>query len=128
MGMYTELVVCTNIKNVPEVVEVLKYMVGQTDRPATLPNHPLFSTSRWEILFTCNSYYFVPCSIAKFEYNEIGRYWCLITRADLKNYDGEIEKFIDWIRPYIENEDKMFAYSRYEETREPTIYYNTGGE
>ena len=131
MGMYTELVVCANIKNVPEVIAVLKYMVdffeSSVGQPQ-LPNHPLFTTDRWRMLFHGSSYYFVPRAIAKLEYDDIGDYWCLITRADLKNYDSEIEKFIDWIRPYVDSENEMFAYSRYEETREPTIYYTKSTE
>ena len=124
MGMYTELVMSTRVKEVPEVVGVLQYMAGNEPRPAELPDHPLFKTSRWEILFQCSSYYFVPRISVLFEHDDIGHYWVLISRADLKNYDSEIEKFIDWIRPYLEaTNDDMIGYSRYEETREPTIYY-----
>ena len=125
MGMYTELVMATKVKNVPEVIEVLKYMTdpGVPVMPI-LPDHPLFRTSRWTSLFQCCSYYFVPTTVAKLEFDEIGNYWCLITRADLKNYSGEIELFIDWIRPHLDaHGDEMIGYSRYEETREPTIYY-----
>lgn len=124
MGMYTELVMATRVKNVPEVVAILKYMVGETAEQPPLPDHPLFSTPRWRMLFTCSSYYFVPRSTALFSFDEIGEFWCLITRADLKNYDSEIELFIDWIRPYLDaDENHMIGYSRYEETRKPTIYY-----
>jgi len=124
MGMYTEFVMTARIKDVPEVVAVLKYMAGQSDEKPALPDHPLFLAPRWDMLFRCSSYYFVPLSVAKFEYDDIGKYWCLISYASIKNYDQEIEKFIDWIKPYVDNDDTMFGYSRYEEMREPTIYYS----
>ena len=57
MGMYTEVFVkLTLVENVDEsVVEILKYMMGEGDKPTKLPDHPLFKTSRWgfyaEMLF-----------------------------------------------------------------------------
>lgn len=123
MGMYTEFVISTQIKNKKEVVEILRYMTGQIDKCPDLPNHVLFKTPRWICLFRMSSYYFVPRNLNLFEYDDISDSWCLISRSDLKNYDNEIELFIDWIKPYLEDKNQMFAYSRYEETREPTIYY-----
>lgn len=126
MGMYTELVVSTQIKPIDEVIDVLKVMAGISDKHVKLPKHPLFKTPRWRSLFLSSSYYFTPRNVCLLEYDDISNTWCLITRADLKNYDGEIEKFIDWIRPYLAEAGyaTMFAYSRYEETEEPTIYYS----
>jgi hypothetical protein len=122
--MYTELHMSARIKDDPEAVAILKYMAGQTDEQPPLPDHPLFATPRWSALFRCSSYYFVPRSTVLFERDEIGGYWCLISQASIKNYDGEIGKFIDWIRPYVDDTDTMIGYSRYEEDREPTIYYS----
>lgn len=125
MGMHTELVISTQIKPVPEVIEVLKYMVGEIDTiPAKLPDHEFFDCARWTMIFTSHSYYFVPHSVQLLKYDDIANAWSLVTRADFKNYDREIEKFIDWILPYVDNEDEMIGYSRYEESREPTIYYS----
>lgn len=124
MGMYTELVVATQVRNVPEAIAVLQFMAGVTETTPPLPEHALFQTDRWDSLFTCNSHYFVPLSVVKLQYNDIAGAWSLISRADLKNYDNEVEKFIDWIRPYLDcSPGQMFAYSRYEEAAEPTIYY-----
>lgn len=124
MGMYTELVMATRVKKDSDAVPILKYMTGQSDIPSQLPDHPLFQTPRWIMLLSCSSYYFVPRSIHMFEYDEIGNYWVLISRADLKNYDNEVALFLDWIRPHLEADaDDMIGYSRYEETREPTIHY-----
>lgn len=124
MGMYTELVLSTRIKNDPTAVAVLKYMAGATNELPALPDHPLFATTRWRMLFSCSSHYFVPTSVVKFEFNDIANCWLLISRADLKNYENEIEKFVDWINPYLEIENgEMFGYSRHEECLEPTIHF-----
>ena len=47
---------------------------------------------------------------------------------DFKNYDGEIEKFFNWIKQYLyKGWDKQFiGYSLYEEAIEPTLYYLEG--
>lgn len=123
MGMYTELVLSTRVKPIESVIDVLQYMAGKKDKPV-LPNHPLFKTTRWDRLFASCSSYFVPRSVCLLEYDEIGGYWVLILRADLKNYEGEIEKFIDWIDPYLDLlPGELVGYSRYEETNEPTLIY-----
>lgn len=124
MGMYTELVLATRVKKDSEAVPVLFYMAGRGEKPTSLPDHPLFQTSRWPLLLSCSSYYFVPRSTCLLEFDDIGDYWVIISRSDLKNYDNEIEKFIDWLRPHLEDAaDRMIGYSRYEESREPIIYY-----
>lgn len=126
MGMYTEIVISTRIKNIPEVVEVLKYMAGITETQPKLPDHPLFKTPRWTCLFKMSSYYFTPRATVLFEWDDIGGYWCLISRSDLKNYDQEIEQFFDWIKSFVDHAyGEMIGYSRYEETREPTIWYGS---
>ena len=127
MGMYTELLISARIKNDPIAVDAIKAMLGE-DNPSKLPEHKLFLTPRWKHMLVCSSYYFVPLSIHKFEYNTIGRYWVLISRSDFKNYDNEIDLFIDWIKPYLDTSNgEMYGYYRYEESSEPTILY-TGGK
>jgi len=55
-----------------------------------------------------------------------GRYRVLI-RSNLKNYDDEIEKFIDWITQYIHAVGGDFlGYSRSETTQVPTLIYCPG--
>lgn len=126
MGMYTELVMSCRIKNEPAVIGVLKYMVGEDVDKPTLPDHELFKCDRWQIMLQCSSYYFVPDAVHLLKYDDIGKYWCFINRSDFKNYGDEVAKFIDWITPHIEANGKMIGYSRYEETKEPTIYYGEG--
>lgn len=126
MGMYTELVISTMIKDDPEVVGALKTMLGEQEDIKDLPKHPLFSTPRWRIMLICSSHYFVPISVHAFRYNEIAKAWALVTRSDFKNYDNEINLFIDWIKPYLDcSYGEMVGYFRYEEDEIPTIVYNT---
>ena len=126
MGMYTEIV--TNLdfrEDLPaEVIDALNYMSGNTDqRPDNLPDHPLFQTDRWDYMLRCSSYYFVPRSYCDFFQGRIGG-WFLSCRSDLKNYGSEIEKFFDWIAPYVDDPEGSFmGYSRYEESNEPKLYF-----
>jgi len=123
--MYTELNMCCRVKDDPVAVSILMYLAHDRAHPPTeLPDHPLFKCERWHQLLTCSSYYFVPRSVAIFEYDDVGKSWCLVSHAGLKNYDGEIGKFIDWISPYVDDRDTMIGYSRYEEDRDPVIYYS----
>lgn len=109
MGMYTEIVVSTRLKSLPPLVfDALNAMCGKgsldEDQEKRLAEqHALFKAPRWRALFTCSSYYFVPKAMCLLEFEEIGKSWCLIVRADLKNYDNEIELFFDFIRPFLED-------------------------
>lgn len=130
MGMYTELVVSTRVKDDPEIIAILSHMGGKIDRkPDPLPDHPFFKTDRWDFMFQSSSYYFTPRTVFLLEYDDIGKDWCLIVRCDFKNYDDEVEEFISWLRPLLSDRDgAMFAYSRYEMATEPTIYYAAANE
>jgi hypothetical protein len=129
MGMFTELVLSTNIKDNLSAVKILQYMCdnNSVDFLGPLPTHPLFSDeTRWRYMFQTNSYYHVPRSHASIEYDDIGEYWTLIVRCDFKNYEDEIDLFVDWIAPYIgghEDGKHMIGYSRYEDAVEPNILY-----
>ena len=123
MGMYTELYVCTQIKNDPVPVEIIKYMLGDNNVDLHLPDHALFKTPRWESMLFCNSHSFVPRSMHLFEFDTISDNWCFISRSDFKNYDDEIKLFFDWLRPYLAEPYGMIGYYRYEQDENPTIVY-----
>ena len=126
MGMYTELVLVTQIKDDPEVVKVIKHLIGE-EECETFPAHKFFKCPRFDMVMNCSSYYFVPLAIQHFEYDTISKNWSLITRADLKNYNDEIELFCDWIDPYLDcSIGEMFGYSRYEEDEDPIILRKKG--
>ncbi len=126
MGMYTELIFGARLKgNTPqEVIDTLKYMVGDLEEK---PEKLAFETSTGRNVLIGGSFYFgVHSSVSKFYYDDIAKAWTLSSRANIKNYEGEIDQFLDWIKPYIDSGSgnrEMFAIKIYEEQDEPTIYY-----
>lgn len=124
MGMYTELHFNSELKrDTPEwVINTLEYMVDNKDAiPPSTDKHPLFSTTRWRHMLCSNSYYFDADTISTIRYDDITKAYYLCIRANLKNYDSEIEKFIAWIMPYLaKSEGDFLGFYRYEET-DPTV-------
>ena len=125
MGMYTELIFGVKLKkDTPSgVIEALKYMLGETEKPINFP----LPNGRCEHLFRSSSYYFgVSKPVNKMWLDEISGHWQLSTRSSIKNYGGEIEEFLEWIKPYIQSGSgsrDIYAIVTYEESAEPTIYY-----
>ena len=131
--MYAEIYVKAVLKEDVDdnVINILKYMLGMDDvelEDLEIPSHSLFKTDRWDLMLRSGSYYHIPYTVKLFEYDEIGNNYYLVVRSDFKNYDGEIEKFFDWIKQYLEQDGyKTFmGYSLYEEAIEPTLYYLEG--
>jgi len=132
MGMYTEFVFgCELKKDTPiDVINILKYIFngeGNKDK-LNLPNHPFFTSFRWRIIAHCSSYYFgYSKSLSNLYYDDISNRWKFAIRSSIKNYECEIENFIDWIRPYIEEGSgwprEFLGYSIYEEDEHPKLYY-----
>ena len=119
--MYTEIYVNVDLReDTPdEVIAVLKAICGGEDE-TPLEGKP----SRWCMLFNSGSYYTPNTSCNSLTYDKIGRCWSLLGKGDIKNYEGEIEAFFEWLMPHIDAEDGEFiGYSRYEESDEPTIIY-----
>lgn len=121
--MYTELALNVTLRpDTPaEVIAVLQYMAGIGDEPAVKPGHEFFDASRWPVLFICGSAYFDNLQGRPLmERDEYTGNWQLRSWANLKNYDGEIEKFADWIAPYVAT-DHPAGWQRHEEAFSPTI-------
>lgn len=124
MGMYTELVLKCQIKeDAPaDVKSVIAHMFCGDDAPEKLPDHPFFGLTRWNFIGSCSSFYHHPEAVnscPKFDYTE-SQY--IFSRSDIKNYDGEIESFIDWLKPYIDApEGQCIGWSWYEEEQQPTL-------
>ena len=116
---------CKLKKDLPKIViETLQYMIDYKNKPKKLPEHELFKCESWTMLFTCDSYYFDADTYSTLRFDEISNAYYLCIRANLKNYDREIEKFIDWIMPYLNvYEGKFLGFYRYEESEQPTLIY-----
>jgi hypothetical protein len=129
MGTYTEINCAFElIKETPQdVIAILTHMLDRRNhRPTPMPTHPLFETESWDMLLTSSSYYFAATEAQSAVWlDEIDGQHRVAIRSNLKNYDDEIEEFIDWITPYIDALPGDFlGYSRYENTEVPTLIYH----
>ena len=124
MGMYTEINVCFDLaKDTPKnVVSILHYLIDGDDEPLDLPNHEFFKCDRWDMVARCDSYYFDGMTNSKIMFDNISKCYKVNIRANLKNYDNEIDKFLHWLTPYIDTEG-FIGYTRYEEYNDPTLIY-----
>ena len=152
MGMYTEFIFgCELSKDTPKVcVDALDYVINGEEKQPKYENPEGYEQKKFndnyierttpveEIqkfieeydmyrLFCSCSYYFGAANpIHKFHYDKISDAYHISTRADLKNYTGQIEKFIEYIAPYVISgsgyEHEIFAYVQYEEDEFPTLY------
>jgi len=48
--------------------------------------------------------------------------WTLTGCSNLKNYDNEIFKLLEWLAPYIDT-NGFLGFKRYEEDYDPTLIY-----
>ena len=128
MGMYTEFHYNAELKrDIPDDVrQVLEFMVGDREQEPATPEHSLFTEeTRWRFMLCGDSYYFDADTYSTLrDDKQGGTYLCI--RCNLKNYDGEIEKFCEWLRPYIDKcGGEFLGFSRYEESEQPTLIFAT---
>lgn len=127
MGMYTEFHFNSELKtDTPQqIIDLLNSMINFDKRCKILPNHPLFKTARWFSMLVSASYYFDACTNTTLQFDEISDAYFLCIRCNLKNYDNEIQKFVDWISPYLKKEEKEFLGFMRQETEEtPTLIFH----
>ena len=122
--MYTEIYINVDLKkDTPDdVIKVLKamcYMLPDQECSDVLADYP----DRWSCLFSNMSYY-TPYTNCKFlEFDNISNQWSLLGKGDIKNYNNDIEKFFEWIMPWIDGSVGDFiGYQRYEESQLPTLH------
>ena len=103
MGMYTELNIGVDLApSTPDsVIKVLNYMLGDEEVDVDIPDHPLFQTEGWRYMLVSDSYYFDRITDPSITYDVLTKRYNLNVRCNLKNYDGEISKFLDFIFPYV---------------------------
>ncbi len=124
--MYTEIHFNSELKKdiSQEILGILDYMLNLNKECPDLPEHEFFKCDRWRMLFNCDSYSFDADTCSTLRFDDIADAYYLCIRSNLKNYDSEIEKFIDWIQPYLEKfEDDFLGFYRYEENEQPTLIY-----
>lgn len=131
MGMYTEFHLNVELKkDTPkDVIDVLKFMTASGAKTAPAPQtpaHPLFTEGgRWIHMLWCGSYYFPMRVNSVLEFDTLAGAHFLSVRCNLKNYEQEIQKFVDWLTPFFAEEDGVcIGYRRYEENDDPTLLYH----
>lgn len=121
MGMYTELVLkCgVNFDSMGKIEkQVFDHLFNNGEHPERLPSHPFFECSRWDQIGTMSSFYHHPKPIKSVHEDY------LFSRSDLKNYDNEVQLFIDWFSPFVsENAEQCIGWEWYEESDAPTLIY-----
>jgi len=124
MGMYTEIFFRAEVD--AEAYFVLEPLLRGCTH-GDLPDHPVFAARRLGQLFNGCSAYFPGANHTETEVKSYGPAKTVRSvsfRANLKNYDGVIEKFFDWVLPHIDGSGGEFVgYSLYEEATTPTLYY-----
>ena len=133
--MYTEIIFGAWLKeDLPENIIYTINSLINSDVPdlrsfcqsPNSPDHPFFKSDRPWLLQSGGSYYFPQVMRTEFKYDIITKKYSLCFRTNIKNYDGEIECFLDWIKPYIESgsgQKDFYAIVCYESNSEPDIYY-----
>lgn len=126
MGDYTEIVIKARIKSeIPKYVKDILTHMFDTDVNfdeeyinSILPDHKFFKCKRWHMIGSCSSSYHTPLSNKKYKNDRI------FIRIDLKNYSGEIDSFIDWLMPYVnEFPGKYIGYKWDEYGDSKTLVY-----
>lgn len=131
MGMYTELVIKAHM--LPDMPQDVKFILNFLFNDSMdmddwdgkihvlsnmkLPSHPFFSTPLWTSIGRRNSMYHIPRSLSFFD----GNY--LFSRFDLID-EGEIDNFLDWIRPYVGGgKDECIGWKWNEKDLQPTLIF-----
>jgi hypothetical protein len=111
MGSYTELQCKIKLrKDTPEnIIYLLKRVIinGDLGHDKSLfktedvfkpeLNHKFFECDRWYMLFLSTNW----SDIQGGKFYQQGGYWVIDLHTEFKNYDSEIDNFIDWITPFI---------------------------
>ena len=127
--MYTELIFGATLKeNTPTyVTDALNCIINDRTN-VNLSDEVKQFIDEYSLskLIWCSSYYFgAHVNKPSCEFDKIANRWCISFRANCKNYQDEIEKFIEFIKPYVEygsGPTNIFAIVQYEEDDYPTLY------
>lgn len=138
MGMYTEFELRTELRQETpnEVLDILEILAADrylrhSRQFATYEEylqpymqHDFFKTDRGAGLFSRGNACFVkaPSFVKRRDVRNSWEDHELFVCCCLKNYDSEIEKFLDWITPWI-GSSGFIGYHQYEEDNGPTLLF-----
>lgn len=121
MGMYTELFFNAEFKNALSEADeaAVQYLFAGAPKPDEMPKHPFFEMSRAYWMFNSPRYHGAGVTL------KLGVFYRHVTaHIEIKNYEGEIEAFIDWVRPLLDNaKDTCIGWTWYEEDDNPKLIY-----
>lgn len=103
MGVYTEVFLRTKLKcNLEcDIESVFNFLFNNGDKPTVIPNHVFFECVNWQR--------FGRCSYSNFQTFSYINDGYLCSRFDVKVVDHDIDKFLEWIEPYIEKNHSDYA-------------------
>ena len=73
----------------------------------------------------CSAYFPAQHSFFNMYYNKYSDTYGIFIRSDLKNYEQQINKFLEFIKPYVVmgcGSNDIYAHVLYELDEQPTIY------
>lgn len=76
-------------------------------------------------------YYFKGGTIRRFEFDKISENYKLSMRGTFKNYEDQIDTFLNMIKDWLmvdDEFDEFLGYYRYEEEVNPTLLYSEEGK
>ena len=132
MGMYTKLHCNIKLETNAKCINILNYMLHEKEIiDFEIPNHDLFKTEtqRWEYMLNTCSFYFTGTNNSSLQDDGLGKK-VLHCDCDFKNYENEIDLFLDWISQYFDNRVyyEFIGYEIYEEEKVPTLIYMKKGK
>lgn len=121
MGMYTELFFSAEFKDKLSDVDeaAIQFLFGDAERPDKVPEHDFFKCSRAYWMFSSPRYAGPGVTL------KLGVYYRhVVAHIEIKNYGGEVEAFLDWVRPLLDNQaGTCIGWTWYEENDNPTLIY-----
>lgn len=126
MGDYTEIILgCALKSDVPDYVLDVLFAMGKgnaEDITLATARVPEAEAINFPNPFVGHSESFPTFVGMKLEKD---RLWRLTSRTNLKNYKGEVESFLAWLEPYIEEgsgANDCYAITFHEANREPELF------
>jgi hypothetical protein len=133
MGTYTELILGARLKEKTpiEVIEILSFMIGERESLTSESNFYLEQLGLDEddlgyILYSSSYYFGVSETHSVLLYDEIIKCYHISLRSNCKNYENQIERFLKWLKPYIDKgsgKRDMYAIVTLEDAMDSDIYY-----
>ena len=122
MSSYTQLVLSVSFNtDLPAIVKQgIDYLALEIDLPMSYPEHPLFIGYAWSGMLKHGSEVFPGSGMSKWVRTN-GGWYKLGLNMSIKNYDKQLEKFLDWIAPYVDSGPKICGYIMAEDEELPIL-------